>query len=404
MVGAVRSLSWRVLLGALTLGVGLPLAGAAPSSSKSKDDLKVVAVVPFGSPSRYSEMGRNAQPTFITELVKSKKVRVVDEKRTKGVVDRFAREMSGMYDPKKIRQIGKFLKADYVVSGQISDTGDAFTMTVHVTNIETLELEMAEDVDFRGAAKMRVAVRTAAKKIAGLISQDEAGSGRHEAFLNIDARHFYDTADACIEALGGLDAWHYEGEIDEELENRRVHVKVSRGKPRPGLPLQVFEEGLGENDKPVGVVYVIEPDQRKGGFVAQWIKEQDKTKKKRGDFGLGARVSNAGYRYRIAIGELVDEAEDNEALVNMFREKLFEKLEESSSFIGKSEDSVTRVVTSLGRGPTRKKNLERLHHLGVDFVVEGKFIGSPGSRRADFKVISAVTGESWGTLRFETRI
>ena len=106
----------------------------------------MVAVMPFGSPTRWSEMGNNAQPTFITELVKSKKVRVVDEKRADQAAQKFARESSGLYDQSKVKQIGKFLKADYVLSGQVSHTGDAFTMTVHVTNVETLELEMAEDV------------------------------------------------------------------------------------------------------------------------------------------------------------------------------------------------------------------------------------------------------------------
>lgn len=49
----------------------------------------------------------------------------------------------------------------------------------------------------------------------------------------------------------------------------------------------------------------------------------------------------------------------------------------------------------LGKGSAREKTLKEIHKLGVDFVVEGQFIGSPGKRRADFKVISAMTGESW---------
>jgi hypothetical protein len=277
-------------------------------------------------------------------------------------------------------------------------------MTVHVTNIETLELEMAEDVDFRDAGKMRLAVRNAAQKIASTISGEGRAEGKHEAFLNIDARHFYDTADACIAALQGLDAWRYEGEIDEELESKQVHVKLNYGKPKPGMPLQVFEEGLGENDAPIGVVYVVEPDERGAGFVAKWIAEQDKSKKKKGDFGLGARVSNARYRYRIAIGALDDEAEDNRKLVDMFREKMIEKLEESEKFVAKSDDAILSTALELGKGETRKNNLKKLHAAGVDFLIEGKFIGSPGERRADFKVISAATGEAWGTLKFETRI
>jgi TolB-like protein len=374
------------------------------STSAVAEEKKTVAVLPFGSPTRWSEMGNNAQPTFITELVKSKKVRVVDEKRADAAALRFAKQSTGLYDQSKVKQIGRFLKADYVVAGKMSHTGDAFTMTIHVTNVETLELEMAEDVDFRDVGKMRVAVRTAAKKIAALISGGEAKAGKHEAFLNVDARDFYDTAEACVKVLERLDQWRYEGEIDDEVSAKRVHVKMSYGKPKPGMPLQVFEEGVGENDQAIGVVYVLEPDESGGGFVAEWIKEKDPEKKKRGDFGLGARVSNARYKYRIALGRLDDEAEDNEGLVEMFKEKLTERFEESGKFVAKTESDVSELAVALRKGSARKSDLKKLHQLGVDFVIEGKFIGSPGSRRADFSVISTVTGEVWGRLKFETRI
>jgi TolB-like protein len=386
----------------------IALAISVPTLASAQQEKKVVAVLPFASPNDHSlgKMGDNAQPTFITELVKSKKVKVVDEKRLGDAVKRFARDMTGIMDQSKVKQIGKFLKADYVVAGSLSFTGDTFTMTVHVTNVETLELEMAEDTDFRDIDKMRIAVRANAKKIADLVSGGSGGaSGKHEAFLNIDARHFYDTAEACIDALKGLDAWRYEGEIDEEdADAKTVHVKMKHGRPKAGMPLQVFEEGLGENDKSIGVVYVVEPDEKGAGFVAKWIKEKDKSKKKKGDFGLGARVSNARYKYRIAIGKLEDEAEDNIQLVEMFRDKLIEKMEESSNFLAKADSDVARAAVDLGRGSARKEKLEELHKMGVDFLLEGKFIGSPGSRRADFKVISAATGEEWGKLKFETRI
>ena len=380
------------------LGAGVSVAHA--------DERPVVAVMPFESPNDHSlgNMGRNAQPTFVTQLVKSKKVRVVNERQMKRAVKRFERQMTGLISPKKAKQIGKFLNADYVLTGALSFTGDTFTMTVHLTNVETLEVEMADDVDFRKTNKFRVAVRTSAKKIAAMVSGEGRAAGKHEAFLNIDSRHFYDTADACIQSLTGLDRWRYEGEIDEELDKKKVHVKLRYGKPKPGMPLQVFEEGMGDNDKPIGVVYVLEPDENGSGFIAKWIKEKDKSKRKRGDFGLGARVSNARYKYRIAIGQIDDEAEDNTALVEMFREKMLETLEESDKFEPKSGSKITRIAMDLGRGKKKKKNLKKLHKLGVDFLVTGKFIGSPGERRADFKVMSAVTGKVWGKLKFETRI
>ncbi len=386
-----------LLVGVLAATSGVPLEAAAAKK-------KVVAVLPFGSPTRYSVMGKNAQPTFLTQLVKSGKVRVVDEKRAKGAIRRFEREMTGLYDSSKIKQMGRFLKADYVVSGMIAYTGDAFTMTVHLTNVETLELEMAEDIDFRKTSKMRVAVRTLAKKVAAMVAGEKAKKGRHEAFLNVDARSFYDAAEACISALTRLDRWRYEGEIDEELDRRRVHVTLRHGKPKPGMPLAVYEEGMGSNDRAIGVVYVEERDESGRGFIARWIKERDPDKKKRGEFGLGTRVSNARYKIRIAIGEVVDEAEDNEDLVRMFKDKLVETLEESDRFIAKTEDEVTELADNLGRGSKRRKRLKKLHKEGVDFVIVGKLIGSPGRRRADFKVMSTVTGKVWRRLKFETRI
>jgi hypothetical protein len=104
------------------------------------------------------------------------------------------------------------------------------------------------------------------------------------------------------------------------------------------------------------------------------------------------------------VGKLDDEAEDNADLVEMFRDKLMEKLDENKMFKGMNSSDVTKLTMELGRGDEREENLTKLHKLGVDFIVEGKFIGSPGKRRADFKVISTMTGESWGTLKFETRI
>src|SRR5207244_4213084 len=109
-------------------------------------------------------------------------------------------------------------------------------------------------------------------KITDLITGESSGAGKHEAFLNVDARHFYDTAEACIDSLKSLDAWRYEGEVDsEDADAHTVHVKLKYGRPKAGMPLQVFEEGMGENDKPIGVVYVVEPDDNGSGFIAKWI-------------------------------------------------------------------------------------------------------------------------------------
>ena len=389
------------------LGLVLSLIWVSLFSSPPAEAAKpVIAVLPFASPNRgnLGSMGRNVQPTFITQFVNSGKVSVVDERALQRAMRKARYQKRRPKSKAQTQELGKLLKADYLLSGKLTFIGDSFTMTTQLTNVKTAEVILADDVDFRNRRKFRLAIRSAAQRMLALITGEGRTEKTHEKFLNIDSRQFYNTADRCLSALKKLGIWRYEGEIDEELDGRKLHVKLRRGKPKPGMPLQVFEEGVGANDKPIGVVYVIEPDEMGSGFVAKWIKEKDKSKRKRGDFGLGARVSNAGYKYRIAVGNLVDEAEDNETLVKMFKDKLLESLEESEQFIGKSSDQVEIILNDLGRGKKKKKNLKRLHKLGVDFVVQGKFIGDPGRRRAEFKIISAMTGSSWGKLKFETRI
>lgn len=92
----IRSLCAVAALATLTLS-SLP-AAAAPGAG----DKKVVAVPwSLGSPNDHDlgMMGHNAQPTFITELVKSKQVRVVDEKRADDAIKHFEKGMAGPLRP-----------------------------------------------------------------------------------------------------------------------------------------------------------------------------------------------------------------------------------------------------------------------------------------------------------------
>ena len=74
-------------------------------------------------------------------------------------------------------------------------------------------------------------------------------------------------------------------------------------------------------------------------------------KKKKGDFGLGARVSNSRYKYRIAIGQLDDEAEDNVQLVEMFKDKLFFfGAQEWVNFFQIQTNTVTVPTEAMRRG------------------------------------------------------
>ena len=72
-----RGVGLAALSGALLATALLAPARADTPRRAKAGDRPVVAVLPFTSPTRYNEMGRNAQEAFVTTLVKTRRVRVI---------------------------------------------------------------------------------------------------------------------------------------------------------------------------------------------------------------------------------------------------------------------------------------------------------------------------------------
>ncbi len=370
------------------------LVAMAPTALAKK---KVVAVLHFTSPSAYSTMGRNAQETFITQLVKTRKVRVIQATMVRKMLRRHGLHWTGVMDPRILRAAGKYLKADYILAGKIRWGGDAYILTAHVADVKTLETTMAEDVDFRDSSKMRIAVRALAKKIAGAVSGTGSKKTSSELFLNVDPRAFYDTSEACIRAMGHvLNRFSFTGSVEESDEGTKtIKVKGYAGRLKKGVPVDLYStSGIGEPAK-LTTAYVI----RKvaGGFEARYRMEAED------GVELGAKVTNQGHRWTVAVGKIVDQVEDNDALVKRFRDALLEKMSEGSKF-QQIEGGSTDMLAGLSNRKRRFMTFKQLFKRGIDLVLEGKFYGSSGRRRAHFKIYSTLTGKVWGEPKFETRL
>lgn len=252
---------------------------------------QVVAVLPFTSPSPYSRMGRNAQSTFITALVKARKVRVIQATMVVRMLRRHGLRWTGTMNPRFLKAAGRFLKADYMLAGKLRWGGDAYILSAHVMNVRTLETTMAEDVDFRNYTKMRIAVRVLARKIAGQISGTSSGSSKADLFLNVNPRAFYDTSDFCIRAMGYIvNRFRFTGTVDSSDEsNKSIRVKGYVRKLKKGIPLDVFSTSGIDGPKKVAVVYVTRLLRR--GFEARYRMELDE------GIELGAKVTNQNHRW-----------------------------------------------------------------------------------------------------------
>jgi TolB-like protein len=358
----------------------------------------VVAVMPFTSPTQWNLMGRNAQESFVTALVQTRKMRVIQATEVQRMLRRESLHWTGTMDPRLLKAAGRFLKADYMMGGKLRYTGDAYTLSVHVMNVKSLETTMAEDVDFSDAGKMRIAVRVAAKKIAGAVTGTGSGSSKADLFLNVNPRAFYDTADACIRAMGYVtNTLQFSGTVESvDEEQQTVEVKGYAGNLKEGVPLDVYStSGIGDATK-LTTVFVTK--KRAGGFTARWRAQPEE-----GSVELGSKVTNRRHKWTVAVGKVEDEVEDNDKLVKRFRSALLEKMSEGDKF-QEIEGGSTDTLAKLSNRRTRFMTFKALFKRGIDLVLEGKFYGSSGSRRAHFKIYSTLTGKVWGEPKFETSL
>lgn len=369
------------------------------------DDKHTVVILPFESPRTNDpyELGKNAVEYFTVQLVEGKKVRVVERTKLDKVLREHAFNASGFVDPASVKKaLGKAIAADYVVMGRLSDVGDSWSLSAKLVNIETLELEIAKEVSFRDLASLRVAVKSLAKQFLGEITGEQVKGSAAEGMLATDPKHFYAAAELLTNYLQRLVPM-VEGEVAEiQQDDKTVSVssKSAFGQIPLGTRLEVFHDEVSGKNK-VGEIFVSKVEPGEKTLVAAY------TKKSLGDtLQMGDIVSTRKYKARVGIGAIVDEAEDNEALVKKFRESVAERLSDMERMGSVDYDELGEMLLNAygTGGGAKEKQMKDLHKKGVDFIVVGKFYGRPGDRRTDFKVYNAYTGKIALEVKIDTRL
>lgn len=383
------------------VGAGLVLAAAASPAAADVEPRAsgkpIVAVLPFTSPSRGGGMGRSAEATFVTQLVGTAKLRVIQASLVARMLKRRGLRWTGALDPTILKAAQRWLKAAYVLHGKLRWTGDAYTLSMHVMNVGTLETTMAEDVDFSDARKMRVAVRLAAQKIAGAITGTASGSSNASLFLNVDARAFYDTADACLNAMSGaLRRYRFDGTVGE-ADDKLLRLDGEADNLVPGVPIDIYtgDDDIAGEGRRVTTAYFVRSTSLGVQARARFVPDDG--------IAVGARASNEDHRWVVAVGRVVDEAEDNAKLVGRFRSALLQKMSEGTAF-QQIEGLSTDRLAAMSDRRQRFFAYRKLFDRGIEIVLEGKLYGTVGSRRADLNIYSAQTGKVLGRLLFETRL
>jgi hypothetical protein len=378
----------------------------APSVAFAAADKHTVVILPFESPRTNDarEIGTNAVEYFTVQLVEGKKVRVVERSKLDKVLKEHELNMSGFVDPSTIKKaLGKGIAADYCVMGRVSDVGDSWSLSARLVNIETAELEVAKEVTFRDLASLRVAIKSLAKQFIGEMTGEKVVASAAEGMLSTDPKHFYAAADLLTAYLQQRLAPVVDGELAEiDMDTKSVQVISKRGfgSIPLGTRLEVYrDEASGKNK--VSEIFVSKAEPGEKTIIASYLKKSQGNELQMGDL-----ASNAKYKARVGIGKIVDEAEDNEALVNKFRQTVAERLDDMERMGSVDYEALgSDLMEAYGSGGSAKeKAMKELHKKGVDFVVVGKFYGRPGDRRTDFKVYNAYTGKIAYEVKIDTRL
>jgi TolB-like protein len=297
--GSRRNRLLLLLATAFVMNPSAALARPAP-------ERPTVAILPFTSPTRWNAMGRNAQETFVTALVKTKRVRVIQASMVQRMLRRHGLRWTGVVEPRLLKAAGRWLKADYLLAGKLRWSGDAYTLSAHAMDVKTLETSVADDVDFSNARKMRLAVRLMARKMGAQLSGGRAREQGHEMFLNVDARAFYDTADACGRVLRrSLARYRFSGQISAVDEQQRtVTAKGYAGRLERGVPLDVLDTSAIDGPTAVATIYVTQTS--RGSVIGAYRQPPSD------GVPLSGTVTSDGHRWVIAVATLQDEAAGDE--------------------------------------------------------------------------------------------
>ncbi len=390
-----RMLSW---VGVLLSVVVLHAAQAGAQEKKS------IAIIPFESPNDHNLalMGPNAVEYFQVQLVKSGKVRVFERNKLEKIMSEHAlNNLTGFVDPSTIKKkLGKLVAVDYLLMGKIVYLGDSFSITCRLVDIETGELVIADETTFREIDKLRIAVNALAKKIAAAAAGEEVKASASETFLNTDPKHFYTAAQMLTDRLERYLTWDIEGEIKEsDPTEKTVIVTLARAPTEipEGIRFEVFRKEISGMEK-VGEVFVDKHKKGEKTLKATFYKPPES-----GDFQMGDKIKTRDYKHRVAIGSIVDEVEENEALVKKFRETTIERLAQSNHCDTVDYEEIESKLSEI-KGGGDKKGMGKVHKKGVDYIVLGKFYGASGSRRTDFAVYNAYTGKVVMELKLDTRL
>ncbi len=358
----------------------------------------VIGIAPFEMQDSYYSWRNNISDYFSIQLLETKAFKIVEIDSAK--LSKFEKEQKIKADSidsdQEALKLGKFIGADYIIFGSLAYLGESYTITAKVINIETREIEFGKSVEFRQKEQLRIAIKNLAAGLSNKIVPDSAKETKVN--LNTDSRHFYDTAESFGVFLQNFKKAlpRITGTILSMPEAGSLEIKLSRSYTTvpEGIKLVAKRKGI-EGKETGGTLYI--SSYKDGKIVSKYLRSEV------GKFEIGDEIDSDSYTPVFAFGNIIDEAGGDDELVNNFKKNTIDQLQSLSGIKLQKNSKIDEIAEKIS-SDTRVKLLRKLYGDGVDYFIDGKFIGEPSKRRVDFKIWSTYTGKEVFVIKFETKL
>ena len=107
---------------------------------------QTIAVLDFESVGSEEHLGRAVSEIMRTELIDTRKFRVVERSQINKALSEQRMQKSGIVDEKSAVQIGKLLGADLIIIGSVVKIGTAYTINSRMLDVKTGEATLGKNV------------------------------------------------------------------------------------------------------------------------------------------------------------------------------------------------------------------------------------------------------------------
>ena len=383
----MRKIGLSVLVIVLTMGM------AAVAQAEKK---KIVVGDPKTKWARSSAC-RGYEPTYAdtiarslrSKIVQTGAYRVVSRDQLKKVLREHEMSMTGLSDPTTAKMLGGFLQADLVMATEVLCHPNHVEFIVSMVDVETAEIVFSKAYEMRNLKKTSKAMKDIVKLLKKYAKTGEFGdAGKSEAMMMIDSKALHDASETIITILERT-VPHVSAKVqDVNVYAETIKVRV-RGRGWAGMKLKVVRD-----DEEIGWLYL----KKKGSGELEAGTTGDMSSFEEGDM-----ASSEDFKPKVAVGYIEDEDEENEKMVDMFRDGLLKEMSEADRIEPVDDGKVEKIITRMG-SKTKKKSLEKLFKKGVDLLITGRFSGEAGNRRIDFEVLSTFDGKRVTKIKYDSRL